>query len=429
MSSPPPSSSPSSSIRTNRRKGYIKPQETPFANSARSRSSVMALGSIQHLQHFFAKSTRIFRGTYKPQKSSSLASTPDRGRDSAYASLIGSSDIMSSPTCYASYDDVQEEYEDENEESNAESDDEVPLPPEEKRVEHPPPLAAELAPGRFRQDLIHALDLCKSAWFPSSPPTATAENTEEAENEVEESEDMGLVRLAISAIRAARTYSRHSTSPFPGIDKPSLDTLAVLQGIAVRDANPPINSVERESVKTWIEGIEARLATESVSLGALPSREDFDDIRHWYKAVILHFLPQGLPPIPPQCLGGGISYAMFDYGDVRQTFDPLLAALVTGLPLIHAHNTATTLSSRPFGLITRYHPIPDLPYRRSENLTYWSKALEERWGVPMMHGGWKIEKVIKAGEEDRGKGERMLWMKIGMWVEAVVEEFTRPTTD
>ncbi|BFZ65001.1 hypothetical protein YB2330_006164 [Saitoella coloradoensis] len=328
---------------------------------------------------------------------------------------------MSSPTCYASFDDVQEEYEHEIEGSIAESDDEVPLPPEERKVEHPPPLAAELAPGRFRQDLVHAIDLCKSAWFPSLLPTATAKSIEEAEEEVEESEDMGLVRLAVSAIRAARAYSRHSTAPILGIDKSSLDTLAVLQGIAVRDANPPISSIERESVKTWIEGIEARLAAESGTLGPLPRRESFDNMVEHMKAVVLHFLPNGLPSIPPQCLGGGISHMHSTDTESKPKFDPLLQAFLTGVPLIQAHNTATTLSHRPFGLITRYHPLPDLPYRRAENLTYWSRALEERWGVAI--GDWKIEDVMKSGGEERGKGEWMLWRKLGLWVEVIEKEF------
>lgn len=33
----------------------MRPQGTEFSNSARSRESVMALGSIAHLQYFFAK--------------------------------------------------------------------------------------------------------------------------------------------------------------------------------------------------------------------------------------------------------------------------------------------------------------------------------------------------------------------------------------
>ena len=38
-----------------RRRGYMRPQGTDFAESARSRESVMSLGSIAHLQYYFAR--------------------------------------------------------------------------------------------------------------------------------------------------------------------------------------------------------------------------------------------------------------------------------------------------------------------------------------------------------------------------------------
>ncbi|KAF5251367.1 hypothetical protein FOXYS1_14789, partial [Fusarium oxysporum] len=38
-----------------RRRGYMRPQGTDFAASARSRESVMSLGSIAHLQYYFAR--------------------------------------------------------------------------------------------------------------------------------------------------------------------------------------------------------------------------------------------------------------------------------------------------------------------------------------------------------------------------------------
>lgn len=41
--------------RTTKRRGYMRPQGTDFAASARSRESVLSLGSIAHLQHYFAR--------------------------------------------------------------------------------------------------------------------------------------------------------------------------------------------------------------------------------------------------------------------------------------------------------------------------------------------------------------------------------------
>ncbi|KAI7073606.1 hypothetical protein KC352_g42272, partial [Hortaea werneckii] len=38
-----------------RRRGYMRPQGTAFADSARNRDSVMSLGSIAHMQYYFAR--------------------------------------------------------------------------------------------------------------------------------------------------------------------------------------------------------------------------------------------------------------------------------------------------------------------------------------------------------------------------------------
>ncbi|KAI9653958.1 MAG: hypothetical protein M1829_001107 [Trizodia sp. TS-e1964] len=103
------------------RRGYIRPHATNFADSARSRESVMSLGSIAHLQYYFAR-TGLLDGkggqlAGKPRKTSnntfsggkspgtSVFGTPselllspfsssDRQRDSAYTSMRSSPDLM-----------------------------------------------------------------------------------------------------------------------------------------------------------------------------------------------------------------------------------------------------------------------------------------------------------------------------------------------
>ncbi|KAI9832839.1 MAG: hypothetical protein M1826_001005 [Phylliscum demangeonii] len=49
------SGSHASEVVINRRRGYARPQGTCFADSARNRESVMSLGSIAHVQHYFAR--------------------------------------------------------------------------------------------------------------------------------------------------------------------------------------------------------------------------------------------------------------------------------------------------------------------------------------------------------------------------------------
>lgn len=58
-----------------RRRGYVRPQGTEFSKSARSRNSVMALGSIAHVQYFFAR-TGLLEGKGGYVMRSSLKSVP-----------------------------------------------------------------------------------------------------------------------------------------------------------------------------------------------------------------------------------------------------------------------------------------------------------------------------------------------------------------
>ena len=44
-----------SSLSAARRRGYMRPQATTFSDSARNRDSVLSLGSIAHLQYYFAR--------------------------------------------------------------------------------------------------------------------------------------------------------------------------------------------------------------------------------------------------------------------------------------------------------------------------------------------------------------------------------------
>lgn len=46
---------PTSQQHLSKRRGYVRPQGTDFAASARQRESVLSLGSIAHLQHYFAR--------------------------------------------------------------------------------------------------------------------------------------------------------------------------------------------------------------------------------------------------------------------------------------------------------------------------------------------------------------------------------------
>ncbi|CRK20047.1 hypothetical protein BN1708_003306 [Verticillium longisporum] len=173
--------------RASRRRGYMRPQGTAFAASAQSRESVMSLGSIAHVQHFFARTGLLDgKGGQLQRKNRKLRGTLDLSSldaanlslplfasdsDSSYASMGSSPDLAASgftagPMVESPIDD--EYYSDESEDSDPNM-----LPPtastyinREKPVPKPPSIAelkssltsslekaaASLKEARARQD-------------------------------------------------------------------------------------------------------------------------------------------------------------------------------------------------------------------------------------------------------------------------------------
>lgn len=95
-----------------RRRGYARPQATNFADSARNRESVLSLGTIAHLQYYFArtglldgKGAQLYTGKTKTEAkqspieeglvASNYLSAPKRrsDSDSTYSSMRSSPDI------------------------------------------------------------------------------------------------------------------------------------------------------------------------------------------------------------------------------------------------------------------------------------------------------------------------------------------------
>ncbi|KAK4186131.1 hypothetical protein QBC35DRAFT_475678 [Podospora australis] len=101
---------PSGSRSSSRRRGYMRPQGTDFAASARARESVLSLGSIAHLQYYFArtglldgKGGRLMRKKDAKAQTLDLSSldatsfttlnAPASDQDSSYASMGSSPDL------------------------------------------------------------------------------------------------------------------------------------------------------------------------------------------------------------------------------------------------------------------------------------------------------------------------------------------------
>ncbi|GAB1310961.1 hypothetical protein MFIFM68171_01171 [Madurella fahalii] len=201
---------------TSRRRGYMRPQGTDFAASARARESVLSLGSIAHLQYYFArtglldgKGGRLARkrdnrphtldlSALDPSAFLSPKTIVTSDHDSSYASMgsspdltihsgfaagaLGTGSIVESPVEeHANPDQQDEDY-------YSDDFDEHMLPPTTSTYNHrekplpKPPTITEL-----RSDLTRSLDLAamtlKEARDAQPPPETVTIQVERADSQ------------------------------------------------------------------------------------------------------------------------------------------------------------------------------------------------------------------------------------------------------
>ena len=98
---------------------------------------------------------------------------------------------------------------------------------------------------------------------------------------------------------------------------------------------------------------------------------------------------------------------------------PFLQSLSNGLTLVHLHNRILKKSRRQFGEIKAFHTDTGKPYRAADNLRYWIKAAEIRWETKLHVDVMGI--VYNRGDE--------IWKQfddaILQWCRVVREEITK----
>ncbi|KAK3329541.1 hypothetical protein B0H66DRAFT_29033 [Apodospora peruviana] len=300
-----------------RRRGFMRPHGTDFAASARSRESVLSLGSIAHLQYYFAR-TGLLDGKggqlarKRQQKAhtldlSSLESSsflaPNKAHgsdhDSSYASMgsspdltghsgfsaggLGTGSIVESPIADHHPDDIDEEYF-----SDGFEEPEPPmLPPtvstynyREKPLPRPPTIA------ELKSDLTSSLDAAAKALnearttkspSPETTPSKPILQISDAQKDSAsppgwyEIQGMHILDVMTLAIRAAKTY-------YTAHDRPDrLDTIKsekeirgellsvmdMLKRMATRGFAGGMRDDEFRTMDAWIAGLRDMLATEA----------------------------------------------------------------------------------------------------------------------------------------------------------------------
>ncbi|RFU35231.1 hypothetical protein B7463_g1112, partial [Scytalidium lignicola] len=437
-----------------KKRGYVRPQGTDFAASALSRESVLSLGSIAHLQYYFAR-TGLLDGKggrlMMKRKNEPLSGTLDltaldtgllspkfgsSDADSSYASMrsspelvaqrIAGGDLVESPTQDDDY------YSDEDEE-------EFPhmLPPTVSTYNHReiptihPPTLEELK-SELRKALADADMVLKGKSkvvnSPSRrPPQISISNSDGKSNggasptsgdDLPEGwyhiQGMNILDIMTLAIRAAKMYYTAHDQPARlssikserKIRAELLSVMDVLKRMATRNFASGMKPEEQEIMENWVKGVydmlseEERIEEEERKQRSswiwLDNRWTGTEIEREY-AFIKSLDPDSdtLPLFTP-----------LDEADEVPT--PFLADLMKGVRLVRLHNSVVRKSKRPFGAIGPFHTDTAKPYRCADNLRYWIKAAELRWEIML-----KVDVMAVVNGTDRAawKGfEEAIWL-------------------
>ena len=382
----------------------MRPQGTAFADSARNRDSVMSLGSIAHMQYYFAR-TGLLDG-----KGAQLAKDKDRkksstdGKDKQNAEpsdrLTGSSldefnmgslSLNDSNSAYA----VSESGADNLVESPTEmqmdpavwASDPIMLPPTVSTYKVKPEYT-EPVPDMpvLRRELKEALqDACKV--LEESQKQDPASQPGENSNGFHELQGMHLLDIITLAIRAAKNYYVAHTNPQKlyalksekDLRADLYQVLDILKRMASRSFRGGIRLDELTAIIIWIEGIDKLLKREEeVEAQEAAERESWiwregnwtgrEREREWH---FVKSFDSDSPPLPQLPEATETSTLPNDF----------LRALQDGQRLVKLHNALVARSKRRFHEIKTWHTDVGKPYRMAENLNFWTKAAELRWDL------------------------------------------------
>jgi hypothetical protein len=397
-----------------KRRGYVRPQGTDFAESARSRESVLSLGSIAHLQYYFARTGLLDGKGGRLAKKKDDRQTLDLSSfdtsflspnmaasdvDSSYASMGSSPDlpaqtldgmIVESPV----QDDDDEYYSDDDE------DQAHMLPPtvstynhREKVIPRPPTLE------ELKDDLRKALGdaskaLEEAKLNPTSAPSSPSQGSvtpgsAKSTQGWHELQGMHILDIITLAIRAAKMYYTAHDQPARlsaikserKIRAELLSVMEVLKRMATRNFASGMRTEERVTMENWVAGVYDMLRQEeAMEAEEKKKRASWIWLGDSWHGTNVEREYEFIKSMDPD------SDTLPEFKSVDGVADedlptPFLEDMRTGLRLVKLHNAVVRKSKRPFGAIDKWHTDFAKPYRPAENLRYWIKAAELRWEV------------------------------------------------
>lgn len=357
----------------------------------------MSLGSIAHMQYYFAR-TGLLDG-----KGAQLAKDRERkksgsNKENVEPAIFGTEDfavsslsLNDSSSAYAT-SDVGVDHsvvESPTDMQSAGADwsssyEPMMLPPTVSTYKQKPsytqPLPDMLV---LRRELRESLDDARKVLEETK---RLQENTDAAENSgFHEIQGLHLLDIITLAIRAAKNYYTAHSHPQRlcairserKIRADLYQVLDVLKRIAARNFRGGIKEPERENIHKWIVSIDSLLSTEEEQeQQETAQRESWtwregewtgrEREREWLFIKSFDPDPEPIPQWPEQPSEYPNSF-LLDFQD--------------GQKLVRLHNTLLQRSKRRFGEIKTYHTDVAKPYRMAENLRYWIKAAELRWEI------------------------------------------------
>ncbi|KAK0731563.1 hypothetical protein B0H67DRAFT_78798 [Lasiosphaeris hirsuta] len=427
------------SVSASRRRGYMRPQGTDFAASARSRESVLSLGSIAHLQYYFAR-TGLLDGKggqlarKRQQKAhtldlsaldttsflspralssdhdssyASMGSSPDLAAHGGFGGSLGTGSLVESPI-EANHPGHDEEYYSDG----FDEPDPNMLPPtvstynyREKPLPKPPSMA------EMRADLTNSLDSATKALSeakgnrspdpdtaPPEPPRQRSGSQKLAAPGWYEIQGMHILDVMTLAIRAAKIYYTTHDRPdrLDAIKSEKelrgelLSVMDVLKRMATRGFVGGMRDDEFSTMDAWIARLRHMLATEDAMEATEVaeragwtwlSHESWEGREYAREEAFMRSMLEGTSD-PVEGMTPLPTWTPINRKTplAEQTLPtPFLAALQNGIRLVQLHNCAVRRSRRRFGTIPTFHTDTQKPYRAADNLRYWIKAAELRW--------------------------------------------------
>ncbi|KAL8717529.1 MAG: hypothetical protein Q9225_005236 [Loekoesia sp. 1 TL-2023] len=385
-----------------RQRGYVRPQGVAFADSAGKRDSVLSLGSIAHLQYYFAR-TGLLDG-----KGAQLArdQKPKRGVSDSH---LDSKPKIRTSSGTVNFDEVDTESPVADEDAGLEWDRNNTLPPPtvstyRHKVPYlpPPPDSSKL-----RRDLKKALRDAEQALRDVEPEntdgsdrrkrtqisTDLEANPEKKEPsplkrshtagwyEIQGLHILDVVTLAIRAAKMYYTAHEHpqriySIKSERHIREELVNVLDVLKRMASRNFAGGLKEEELTTMRDWLQGVDKLITDEQ----ALEKRETNEQEKwQWLEGSWEGREREREWLFLTSFLSGGQLPEWTPLNSAASLPTPFLEALRNGLTLVHLHNAMLKKSKRQFGDIKTFHTDTAKPYRCAENLRFWIKAVEIRW--------------------------------------------------